>query len=186
MNETLQVIKNRRSIRAFKAEQIRDSALGDILEAGLSAPNAMNSQKWHFTVVQKMEVIDQMAKDIADIMKSSGNPAAVERASKPDFNVFYKAPTVIILSAEENYNFAKNDCSTAAQNMFLAAESLNIGSCWINGVVALFSSEKGANYKKELGIPNNYDVICSVSLGYKAMENSAPSERSKAVINYVK
>ena len=51
MNEALRVICNRRSVRQYKAKQITDIELNQILDAALSAPNAMNQQKWHFTVI---------------------------------------------------------------------------------------------------------------------------------------
>jgi nitroreductase len=41
VNETLKIIKRRRSIRSFKDEQIKDEELQAILEAGLYAPNAV-------------------------------------------------------------------------------------------------------------------------------------------------
>jgi len=52
MNETLKVIKRRRSIRAYRPQQIADQELEAILEAAIWAPSAMNQQKWHFTVIQ--------------------------------------------------------------------------------------------------------------------------------------
>ena len=61
MNETLEVIANRRSIRKYKPEQITDKELQQIMEAAILAPSARNQQKWHFTVVQKREIIDEMA-----------------------------------------------------------------------------------------------------------------------------
>jgi len=45
-NETLEVIKKRRSIRAFTAEQIKDEDLQAVLEAGVYAPSAANQQAW--------------------------------------------------------------------------------------------------------------------------------------------
>jgi len=58
VNETLKVIRNRRSIRNSKDEQIKEEELAAILEAGLYAPSGMNSQDWHFTVIQNRKMID--------------------------------------------------------------------------------------------------------------------------------
>jgi nitroreductase len=57
VNETIEVIKRRRSIRRYKPEQIPDHLLQEILECALLASNARNQQKWHFTVVQNKEVL---------------------------------------------------------------------------------------------------------------------------------
>lgn len=57
MSETLQTIKERRSIRNFKDEQVKEQDLQAVLEAGLYAPSAMNEQSWHFTVIQNTELL---------------------------------------------------------------------------------------------------------------------------------
>ena len=59
VNETLKIIKQRRSIRSFKDEQIKDEELQAVLEAGLYAPNA-GDQAWHFTVIQNKEMLDRL------------------------------------------------------------------------------------------------------------------------------
>ena len=60
MNETIEVIKRRRSIRKFKPKQIPDEYLQEILECAILAPNARNQQKWHFIVIQNKETLDKM------------------------------------------------------------------------------------------------------------------------------
>lgn len=60
MNETLINIRNRRSARKFKNEQIKDEELNAILEAGQYAPSAMNQQSWHFTVIQNNELLKKL------------------------------------------------------------------------------------------------------------------------------
>lgn len=186
MSEALKVIANRRSIRAYKQEQITDSELQQILDATLLAPSAINLQKWHFTVVQNSEVISRMVKTIKEIIVNSGNEVLKQRAASPDYHTFHNAPTVIIISGEEKSPYTPNDCSAAAENILLAAEALNIGSCWIGSVLPLFGSEKGPKFKQELGIPEDYKVVCAISLGYKAAENPTAPSRNKNVINYVK
>ena len=62
MNETLTSIKNRRSIRKFKPEQIGEKELEAIMEAAIYAPSAMNQQKWHFTVIQNPEILAKLVK----------------------------------------------------------------------------------------------------------------------------
>nr|WP_315024558.1 nitroreductase family protein [uncultured Aminipila sp.] len=75
---------------------------------------------------------------------------------------------------------------SATENILIAAESLNIGSCWIGTFLSLFASEKGEEYKKELGIPEGYNLISAVTLGYKETENAAVPSRRKDVINFIK
>jgi len=186
MNETLKVIKNRRSIRMFTPEQINDSDLQTILDAGLYAPNGRNEQKWHFTVIQDKNVLERMLSSIKENIQDSGNDFLKERASSPSYNTFYHAPTVIMISGNAESKLVQIDCGAAAQTIALAAESLNINSCVMTSPGLLFASDKGAQWINELGIPEGYNHIVTVVLGYLNGENPAVPTRNKAVINYVK
>ena len=186
MNETLTVIRNRRSIRKYKAEQIGDSELQAIMEAAIYAPSAMNQQKWHFTVIQSRETLDRMTETIKENLLNSSIEFLAERAKSPDFNIFHNAPTVILITADEKAHFTELDCAAAAENIALAAESMNIGSCLIGMSGFLFESEKAGEIKKELGIPEGYKHIISVALGFKDVENPPVPPKSKDVINYIK
>lgn len=185
MNETIKVIKNRRSIRKYKAEQINAAELQEILDCAILAPNAMNQQKWHFTVIQSKAVLDRMVEIIKENIFHAGNDFMKERASSPDYHTFYNAPTVILISAVENAPWIQVDCGLAAENITLAAEAQNIGSCVIASSRMLFASEKGNAMRKELGMPEGYNHVCAIALGYKD-ENPETPARNKEVINYVR
>ncbi len=186
MNETLAVIKSRRSIKEYKPQQIADSELQAILEVALLAPNARNQQPWHFTVIQNKQVLDRMVSIIKENIFKSDIDFLKERASAPNYNTFHHAPTVILISADETSQTAQIDCALAAENILLAAASLNIGSRIITSSRLLFESEEGNQLGKELGIPDGYTYICTISLGYKDGEAPATPPRNKDVINYVK
>lgn len=186
MNETLKVIKGRRSIRKYKAEQITDFELKEILDAAIYAPNAMNQQKWHFTVIQDKKMLDRMVNIIKGNIMNSGNEFLLERVSEPDYNTFHNAPTVILISAAAKARLVQIDCGLAAQNITLASESQNIGSCVIASSSFLFASEKANEIKKELGIPDGYNHICTIALGYKDGEIPESPLRNRDVINYIK
>jgi nitroreductase len=119
-------------------------------------------------------------------MIRSGNPNSIERAKSEDFCIYYNAPTFIIVSGDDKAIAPKNDCSLAIQNMFLAAESLGIGSCWINIMNFLLSSEDGRHLRSELGIPDGYTVVGSGAFGYKAVEQPAPAPRKEGTVNYIR
>lgn len=120
MNEVLQNILTRRSVRKFKQEQIKDEELDLILKAGVYAPSGMNKQSWQFTVVQNKEKIESLAKVVREAL---GRDAGYN---------FYAPPTLIMLSNDKENTNGLADCSCALENIFLMANSLGIGSCWIN------------------------------------------------------
>jgi nitroreductase len=185
MNETLKVIRNRRSIRRFKEEQIPDSELEEILECALFAPNARNQQKWHFTVIQNKGMLDRMENIMKENMMNSGIEFLAKRARDPNHRTFYGAPTVVLVTGDAETRFVEIDCAAAAQNILLAAESLDIGSHVMASSEFLFASEKGNELKKEIGVPDGYRHICAIALGYKD-ETPTAKPRNKDVINYMK
>lgn len=185
MNETLTVIKRRRSIRKYKPKQIADSELEAILEAAIWAPSAMNQQKWHFTVIQNPEVLQKFT-DVARENMKSGPEFMAKRAASPDFSPFFHAPTVVVITGDSQGRFVQIDCSLAAQNIALAAESLNIGSCIMTSPELIFRSEKGQELLKELGVPEGYAHVCTVTLGYRDGDMPPARPRKREVVTYLK
>lgn len=186
MNEILKVINSRRSIRSYQPDQLKDEDVKAIVEAGVYAPNAMNQQKWHFTVVQNKAMLGKMMDTVKENVAKSEIPGLAERATTPDFNVYYHAPTVIIVTVDEEARFTELDCGAAAENIALAAESLGIGSVLLGMGAFALQGDAGKALKKELGIPDGYRHVISISLGYKTGPNPPVPLRDMDVINYVK
>jgi nitroreductase len=186
MNETLTVIKTRRSVRQYEAKQITDSEIQQILDAAIYAPNARNQQMWHFTVIQNTALIDQMVDIIKENLMNSGIEFHIGRASAPGYHTFYHAPTVVLVTGDEKAQFVQFDCGAAAQTIALAAKSLGVASCVMTSSGFLFQSEKGNALKKEFGIPDGYNHVCAVALGYQDGKDPEVPPRKKEVINYVR
>ena len=186
MNDFLQLIKDRRSIRQFKKEQVKDEEMQAIMEAAIYAPNAMNQQKWHFSVIQNKEMLVRIIGIIKANMLNSGIEFLAERAKAEDFNPFYGAPTVIFVTAEEKSKFAYVDGALAAENITLAAAALNVGTNIQASPGFLFASPAGEALKKEMGIPNGYAYVCNVTVGYPDGPKPEAKPRNREVITYVK
>lgn len=186
MNETLELIKNRRSVRSYEDKQISENNLEQIIEAGIYAPNSMNQQKWHFTIIQNKSVLDRMVRSIQKTIINLKIPFLSERASEPGYHTFYNAPTVIVISGVDNAQSIQIDAGLAAENIALASGSLDISSCVITSSSFLFATTEGEQWKQELGIPAGYSHICSLALGYKKSENPFAPPRNKDVVNYIK
>lgn len=187
MSETIKAILERRSIRAFKEEQIKDHELESILEAGKYAPSAANQQSWHFTVVQNKEVLQRINSLTKELFAKSGIPRYEERAKADNFRAFYNAPTLIIVSNDEKALAPQADGALALGNMLLAAHVIGIGSCWIHAVNYLYTTEEGKTLFKELGVPEGYITVGSGVFGYSTSEiPPVPASRKENTVNYVK
>ena len=132
MNEVLKTIKSRRSVRAYTEQQISQEDLTAILEAATYAPSGMGLQTWHFTAIQNDAVLEELNEKIKGAFAKSDEPRLQERGHSRTYCCYYHAPTLVIVSNEPTQWWASMDCACAMQNIFLAAKSLGIGSCWIN------------------------------------------------------
>lgn len=186
MNDVLKVIKERRSIRRFKMEQISNKELNYILEAGLYAPSAHNQQSWNFTVVQSSDLIKSMSDDTKKSFVHAKDQRTRDLANNEKMHVFYHAPTLIVISGREDALMPQVDCGAATQNMLLAAESLNIGGCWNGYVAYLFDHELGESYLKTLNIPEGYKPYYAIALGYKGVDKMTPPPRKENKIQYIR
>jgi nitroreductase len=186
MNPVITAIKQRRSVRQYENRQISAGDLDAVLEAGIFAPTAMNQQKWHFSVIQSKATLKRMVEITRENKLNSNVVMLAQKAREPGYHTYYGAPTVIIVSGEKNARFVEFDCAAAAQNIVLAAESLGIGSCIMTSAGLLFASQKGQAMKTELGIPDDYEHVCSIALGYSGAEKPAPPPRNREVFSHIK
>ena len=187
MNEIIENLLTRRSTRAYKEEQIKDSDLELILEAAKFAPSGMNSQTWHFTVVQNKEKLQELNKVVKEALANSAEENFRKIGNNPNFHFFYNAPTFIIVSNAKNSPIAGPDSAVALQNIFLAANSLNISSCWIHMLVSVCNVPEVRSLLTELGVPENNDIYGSAAIGYSAADNAPKApERKAGTVNIVK
>lgn len=181
MADIFEVIKNRRSVREYKDEQIGDEDIEKILKAAIMAPTARGEAPWHFTVIQNKELLDDINTSVHNILRNSGDEL-LEAIAESGRHVMHNAPTVVIVSAKSTASNMQADVSAAIENMLLAAEGLDIGSCWLGLIAAYFGVEENL---EKIHIPEGYTPLYGVSLGYKVQENE-PNPRDEVLINWLK
>jgi nitroreductase len=183
-NEVLDTIRARRSTRQFQERQIEAEHLETLLEAAIWAPSGGNNQSWLFTAIQNKDALSK----INDLVREGfqhwipdddypGKLAAKASTQKEGYHFFYHAPTLIIASNRPNYENAMADCALALENLFLAAHSLGLGSCYINQLHWLRNDPGVRETLFELGIPKEHTICSAAAVGYIAKESSAPPRR---------
>jgi nitroreductase len=175
-NETLDIIRSRRSIRKYTGQPVREEDIRAILDAVVYVPSANNSQPWHFSVVRSEAMLTKVRAVMKQNMLNSGVPRMLERASVPGFIPFYNTPVLIILSADSANKYAQIDCGIAVQTIALAAESLGLGSCIMASSELLFAADVDGSLARELGFPQGYKHVISICLGYK---NESPEAKER-------
>jgi len=172
--------------------QISSEQLDVLLDAAIWAPSGSNSQSWLFTAIQKQEVLLRLNELVRKGFQNwtpddnyPGKLAAKERSRAEGSNFYYYAPTLIIASNRPNYENAMADCALALENIFLAAESLGLGSCYINQLHWLRDDPGVRGYLAELGVPREHTICSAAAVGYIAAESSAPA-RKEGTINIIR
>jgi len=178
MNDTLRVIRERRSCRSYKSDPIPAEKLAAIVDAGLWAPTGMNKQDRHFTVIQDKAILDRMDKLARVKLPEGVKTRLTERnGGNPDISIHYFAPTLIILSGDAI------SCALAAENICIAAQSLGIGSCILGLVTILFENDD--SLAKDIKIPNDKTPHLGVALGYIGTQ-TPEQERKPDQVTYLK
>lgn len=172
MNETLDVLKNRRSCRFFKPGLIEKEKLDAIIEAGTYAATGMGKQSPVIIAVTDKELRDKISAVNAKILGV-------------DFDPFYGAPELLIVLADKNVPTYLYDGSLVMGNLMNAAHSLGVASCWIHRAKEEFETDEGKALLKSLGIEGDYEGIGHLALGYAASEPAAAAPRKDGYVYYV-
>jgi len=154
--EVLDVLKERRSIRKFKLEQISANELDAVLEAGTYAPTGMGSQGFVIVAVQEPVTVAKLNKLNAEVMNMDPE----------NTHPYYGAPTILLILATEASVTPVEDCSAVTCNLLNAAYAIGLGSCWVHRAKEIFESPEGKELLKEWGLPDNITGVASVALGY--------------------
>jgi len=182
MNQVIETIKKRRSIRLYEHKRIPRNVVNKIIEAGNAAPftSEKRCQPWRFVVVEDPELKQKLVqttlptwKGAIESMKKL-HPEIYEMGMKlyevldePKDPVYYNAPIIIFVIAPARNNVG---CSAACENMMIAATSLGLGSCY-TGFGAMVKSN--TDVVKALELKNDERIYGPILLGYPKVDPSA-------------
>ncbi|MBQ2656981.1 MAG: nitroreductase [Erysipelotrichaceae bacterium] len=174
MNEVMNCILKRRSIRRFKAEMPKKEDIDQIIEAGLYAPSGHGTQSTIILVITNKELRDKISKD---------NYKVVGRET--DSDPFYGAPLILIVLADKSSPNRAYDGSLVMENMMLAATSLGLGSIWINRAREEFETEEYKQLLKDLGIEGEWEGVGHCAVGYIDGDVPEAAPRKPGRVYYV-
>jgi nitroreductase len=165
--ELEEAIKGRRSIRAFKPQDVPEETVEKLIDAARHAPSAGNIQPWEFVIARKQDIKKKLAQ--------AAHQLFVE-----------EAPVVIVVCANETRSsmgygirgetlYCIQDTAAATQNILLTAYSLGLGTCWVGA----FNENEA---KKALKTPDGIRTVAMIPVGYP---NKAPSQRGRRPLNQI-
>ncbi|MBQ5951348.1 MAG: nitroreductase family protein [Lachnospiraceae bacterium] len=175
-------VMTRRSCRKYLDKPVEREKLELIVEAGRVAPTGSNSQTTHFIVVQNKEVLDTLERLVQEqFAKMEEEPgmyrsmANAIKVSKQGRYVFHRDPAVLIITANRiGYGNAMADCACALENMFVMANELDLGSCYINALKWLSEDPVLIEYEKSLGMADDERVFGAAAIGYPDTKDGLP------------
>lgn len=186
MNEVIDALRKRRSVRSYDPRPVPRENLNAIIEAGNDAPSSMNSQPWRFVVVEDREVHQKLlrialpnAKKIFDPIKEKDPTrydAIMKRFAESEDPVYYSAPVIIFVIGQGIY--ADHSCPLACQNMMLAAYSLGLGTCWV-GLGAMIADN--AEARKLLDLKDDEKIFGPIIIGYPKEYPEPPRKKDPEV-----
>ena len=187
-NDIITAIHERRSTRKYTDEQITTEQLDTLLDAAVWAPSGGNNQTWLFTAIQNKEMLRRLNELVREGFKAyvpdddyPSKHAVKEQSQKEGYCFYMNAPTLIVASNVPNYENAMADCALALQNIFLAAQSMSLGSCYINQLHWLRDDPGVREYLFELGIPKEHTICSSAAVGHIAVPSAAPARKAGTV-----
>ena len=167
MNNAYENLLNRRSCRKYLDKQVEEDVLDKILLAGTFAPTGRNGQSPFIVALQKKEDVAYLQKLNAAV---TGNPTAP---------TFYGAPTVVVVFGDKECPFGRDDANLVIANILNAANALGVDSCYIWRARESFDSPEGKALKEKWGIPERYEGVGNVILGYGEEGGKRPASPRK-------
>lgn len=156
MEKFSELIKNRRSMRKFTAEELSQEEVVTLLKAALMAPTSKRSNSWQFIVVDDKALLQELSR-------------CKEQAS----SFIADAALAIVVTADPLASDVWiEDASIASIIIQLQAEDLGLGSCWVQvrERVAASGVPSDEFVREVLDIPLQLQVLSVIAIGHKGME----------------
>jgi nitroreductase len=181
-----EAIYGRRATRDYEDEAVSEGQIESLIRAAIQAPSAMNRQPWAFSIVRDRRTLTRIS-DEAKAHMLRTTPAGLmpnhfeEMLGNPSFDIFYRAPALILISATEDGQWGAIDCTLAAQNLMLAAYGAGLGSCWIGFAQGWLGTPEG---KASIGLTESHLPVAPIIVGRPAGV-SAPVPRRDPEIRFL-
>jgi nitroreductase len=183
--DVLETIQTRRSTRRFTNEPLKREELEKITEAGRYAPSGGNSQSTRFFVITDRKVLDELAAMVQDAFAemevSEGMyrslVSSIMQSKKGGYRFHYDCPALIVLANRKDYGNNIADCACALENMMIAANAMDLGSCWINQLKWLNENEKILSLFRSFGLEEDERIYGALALGHAQSEDGLPERK---------
>lgn len=189
MPDFLSVLKSRRTVRSYTADPVGEQDLQELIDLAVLAPTGMGAQPWAFTVVTNPEVMGRLNAIVLEILRAPqmqellATESLQEWISRPNADIFYGAPALVVISGNTRAPSTTIDCQLAAENLFLAAHAKGLGTCYMGFLVMAAESPQ---VQKLLLVPDGHKLLAAAVIGHPALPPEGPPRRNPARIEWVR
>ena len=166
-NKVLQAILNRKSIREYSEKEVTQDVIDKLLKAGMAAPSSRDRRPWHFIVVSDKAILENLGSQLR-------NASCLKGANK-----------AIIVCGDDQLsdNCWFLDCSAAAQNILIAAESMGLGAVW----TAVYPyGDRAEIVNKVFNLQENIHALTIIPLGYPLVKGEPKDKFDGSRVHYDK
>jgi nitroreductase len=180
-----ELLKTRRSIRDFRDQAVPQSLMDDVIREACLAPSSGNRQPWCLSIINDRALINRLSDESKQnlISRIEADPDFYARQYEavlrdPDFNVFYNAPALVLVGAEQTLHSIDVDCALFASYLMFSAANKGLGTCWIN----LGRDIRAPDLLETIGMPTAIRIVAPVIIGYPAHIPEPPKRNEPKVL----
>jgi nitroreductase len=175
--ELMQAINERHAVRSYTDKKVPRETVLELLLAAVQAPSDRNSQPWAFAVVQDSALLRSYSERAkAHVLRTGKVEEHIrELAATPEFDMFYRASTLVLICGRRDHQYSSEECALAAENLMLAACALELGTCPIGLARSFFNLPE---VKLELGVSESWAPVFPIIVGVPRID-TAPMPRDE-------
>ena len=183
-----ELLEKRRAIRDYADKEVPIEVVKEIIGDAIKAPNAGNRQIWSFIIVRNknhLKALSDLSKKtaLAGIEQNPNSPMKVyeDMLRNEAYNVFYNAPCLVYIVGPAKAATLAPDCALLAAYFMMAATVRGLGTCWI----AQGGFIKDPEVLKELGLPDGYQLVAPIILGYPKSIPPMPERKEPNILKII-
>jgi nitroreductase len=188
MTDFSRLLTLRRSVRDYQDKPVPTDLVTELIDRACLAPSSGNGQPWSFIIINDRGLIKRLSDEskknlVADIRANPEHPSRRYEAAltNEDFNVFFNAPCLLIITGPSALPSTRVDCALFAAYFMLAAADHGLGSCWVN----LGSQIRDRGLKDEIGLPEDQIIVAPVIVGWPKAIPPAPERKKPNILKII-
>jgi nitroreductase len=186
--EFFDLLKTRRAVRNYQDKDVSLDLLMEIIQEACLAPSGGNRQTWRFIVINNRDTIGRLSEEsrtnlVADL---DNNPTSTAKRYEtalrnPKFNVFYNAPSLVIICGDKHSQSLKVDCALAASYLMFSAAARGLGTCWVD----LGSRIYDPKLREEIGLTDDQAIVAPIIIGYPKAIPAIPPRNEPIILKTI-